>query len=186
MNVVSSIAPRELIVYACPTGELARQLDAFLDASRAQCGPNMAHRYMPHCTLTGFFHDEFSAVLVYLDALDQALAQAFRVRPSNAIKVTGMRFLDDFHFLALESDWLQQLTAGFAARATSATRRDEVRLKDQLHVSLAYGFDSAQGPRLAQLAREMVHASAPVAWELRFYERHIGDRWTLHKAWALG
>jgi ubiquitin-associated SH3 domain-containing protein len=185
VNVASSTATRELIVYACPTGELARQLDAFLDASRTQCGPNTAHRYMPHCTLTGFFHDGFSAVPVYLAALDQALAQALPVRPSDAIKIAGIRFLDNFYFLVVESVWLQQLAADFAARAISSTRRDAVRLKDQLHVSLAYGFDPAQGTRLAQLAREMVHASAPVEWELRFYERHTGDRWTMHKAWAL-
>ena len=72
---------------------------------------------MPHCTLTGFFHDEFSAMPVYMAALDQALAQALPVRPSDAIKITGMRFLDNFYFLAVESVWLQQLAADFAARA---------------------------------------------------------------------
>lgn len=186
MSATTSTLVRELILYACPMGELARQLDAFLDASRAQCGPNTAHRYMPHCTLTGFFHDELSAVPAYLAALDEALAQSLPVWSGDAIKISGMRLLDGFYFLAVESAWLQQFTAGFVARAISSTRRDAVRLKDQLHVSLAYGFEPVHGSRLAQLAREMVHASAPVGWELRFYERHPGDRWTLHKSWALG
>jgi ubiquitin-associated SH3 domain-containing protein len=186
VSVAASILMRELIVYACPTGELARQLDAFYDMSRAECGPNTAHRYMPHCTLTGFFHDEFSAIPTYLMALDQALAQAQLARPSDAIRISGMRFLDNFYFLAVESAWLQQLAAGFAQRAVSSTRPDAVRLKDQLHVSLAYGFAPEHGQCLTQLARQMVDASAPVGWELRFYERHTGDRWTLHKAWTLG
>jgi ubiquitin-associated SH3 domain-containing protein len=184
--VITSTTLRELILYACPTGELARQLEAFMDASRAQCGPNTAHRYMPHCTLTGFFHDEFSAVPIYLTALEQALAQALPAWSGDAIKISGMRFMDDFYFLAVESAWLSQLAADFAGRAISSTRRDAVRLKDLLHVSLAYGFDPAQAQRLMQLAHEQVDASAPVGWEVRFYERHSGDRWTLHKAWPLG
>ena len=45
----------KLIVYACPVGELAEQLETYFSKSRLACGPNQAHQYMPHCTLTGFF-----------------------------------------------------------------------------------------------------------------------------------
>ncbi|MEO0802793.1 MAG: hypothetical protein AAFY57_11025 [Cyanobacteria bacterium J06642_2] len=48
---------RELILYACPVGSLVEQLDCYFQKSLQLCGHNTAHLYMPHCTLTGFFHD---------------------------------------------------------------------------------------------------------------------------------
>ena len=176
---------RELIAYACPTGELARQLGMFFDASFLRCGPNTAHRYMPHCTLTGFFHDELSALPAYQEALDCAHARALVIRPVNAIAITGMRFQDNFYYLEVDSPWLLCLTADFVARAASPTRRDGLRLKDMLHLSLAYGFEPAKGTCLMRLAREMVDPTAPVGWELRLYEHHLGDRWTVHGTWPL-
>ena len=55
---MSAIAICEFIVYACPVGTLAGQLDLFFARSRAECGENAAHAYPPHCTLTGFFHSQ--------------------------------------------------------------------------------------------------------------------------------
>ncbi|CAN5634059.1 hypothetical protein BH23CYA1_BH23CYA1_13090 [soil metagenome] len=45
----------QFIFYACPTGPLAQQLATSFERTQRICGPNTAHAYMPHCTLTGFF-----------------------------------------------------------------------------------------------------------------------------------
>ena len=183
----------EFIVYACPTGELAQQLATYFDRARAECGPNTAHRYMPHITLTGFFHDEPTAIRLYVEALGQAHAAWVQSRAAgngkgsthDGIQIAAMRFQDEFHFLQIESPCLQQITAHFANLADSPTRRDALRLKDWLHLSLAYEFRPEHRARLVQLATQLVDISAPVAWELRFYERRASDEWLQHAAWLL-
>ncbi|MGC1309940.1 MAG: hypothetical protein WA885_22160 [Phormidesmis sp.] len=52
----------QLILYVCPTGPMARQIETYFEQSQQRYGPNAAHAYMPHCTLTGFFEDEEGAV----------------------------------------------------------------------------------------------------------------------------
>ncbi|MEB3356577.1 MAG: hypothetical protein VKK04_07610 [Synechococcales bacterium] len=161
---------REFIVYACPVGDLAQQLEAYFEKSRA-IAPNKAHDYMPHCTLTGFFHDQKAAIPTYCTALDQALREARSNQPKPAIAIQGLAFHPQWHGLELASDWIKQLIAHFARQARSASRRDDLRLKDWLHLSLAYGFDERYNEPLQQLALTLVNPAAAVDWELRFYER---------------
>lgn len=177
---------RELILYACPIGPLAEQLDCFFQKSLQLCGPNTAHRYMPHCTLTGFFHDEGSSIPAYMDALERALSGTLTAA-SPEIAVTGMYFKQGFHFLAIASPWLQQLTATFAQLAQSSTRTDEIRLKTDLHVSLAYGFAPDMEETLRAIAEDLLEGEAADVggWELRFYERGDENQWFLHGSWAL-
>jgi len=184
---LTSHLPRELIVYACPTGELAAQLQTYFDATRAALGPNTAHRYMPHISLTGFFHDENSAIPSYGTALQAALQTVMPLRPQDgsAIQITGMRFQDAFHYLQIASPWLTRLSAEFARIAESPTRIDAVRVKDFLHLSLAYGFEPQHAARLAQFARELVNTRSQVDWELHFYERHDDNCWTSRERWPL-
>ena len=177
----------ELIVYACPTGELAAQLRNYFDTTRAAVGANTAHRYMSHISLTGFFHDQQSAFAGYATALQNSLqtVMAWGADGDRTIHIAGMRFQDAFHYLQIDSPWLTQLSVEFARTAESATRIDAVRVKDFLHLSLAYGFELQHGMRLAQFARELVNYRSQVGWQLHFYERHAGDLWTLHKSWTL-
>ena len=77
------------------------------------------------------------------------------------------------------------LIADFARTAHSPTRRDTLRLKDWLHLSLAYAFAPEQHATLADLARALVDPWAPVSWELRFYERHEDRSWICHARWSL-
>ncbi|NTU84382.1 MAG: hypothetical protein HGA45_34305 [Chloroflexales bacterium] len=180
-----SSTAREYIVYACPLGRLARQLATYYSESRAVCGPNAAHQYMPHCTLTGFFHDEPASVPAYTQALDAALSRARPTRPDPVLQVSGLLLSETFHGLLLESPWLKGLTADFAASAPAVMRHDHIRLKSWLHLSLAYEFPPEQHHQLATLAHDLVEIAAPVSWELRFYERHADISWTCHAYWSL-
>jgi hypothetical protein len=176
----------ELIVYACPLGPLAEQLAAYFAAAQRACGPNTAHQYMPHCTLTGFFHDTVASAAFYAQQLDIAIANYLPDRPTPPIRIIDLLLTPDFHGLQLESLWIRQVVAEFASRAAvSATRSDTLRLKDWLHLSLAYGFEPAHHEQLAALARQYVDITASVHWELRLYERHTDSSWTQHHACAI-
>jgi hypothetical protein len=168
----------ELILYACPTGPLADAIVAYWATVRSELGANTAHDYMPHVTLTGFFHDEPASI----DRHRATLAALVEGAPSPAgeVRVTGSLFQPDHHLLTVEAPWCRALAASFQER------RQGVRVKDQLHVSLAYGFSAEDGPTLERLGRTLVDPTLPAAWELRFYERTAPGRWCLHGSWPLG
>jgi hypothetical protein len=175
----------ELIVYACPLGELADQLAGFFAESRRRCGPNAAHAYMPHCTLTGFFHDDLAHLPGYIRTLGAALQRARPRQPQPVIQVEELRLEPGFYYLALAAPWLRGVIADFAHDATTPAPADRLRLKTDLHLSLAYEFSPAQATTLASLARELVSPTAPAGWELRLYERHAGGTWLCHAKWPL-
>ncbi len=175
----------KFIVYACPEGDLAAQLDLYFQKSRALCGPNTAHDYMPHCTLTGFFEEASRAVPNYVQRLDRAYRLLERSRPDPVMVIKGLVVRPDWHGLELESPWLKKLMVTFACTATSPTRKDPLRLKDWLHLSLAYGFASEQTSTLADLAQTQVDPTAAVTWELRFYQRNPDNSWICHRRWPL-
>ena len=181
----TSDQPSTWIVYACPLGELAEQIERYYAASLAACGANAAHSYMAHCSLTGFFHDDHDTVHTYVDALDAAVRRARPTQPQPALTISELMLDPEFHGLLLSSPWLQTLIADFAHTAHSPTRRDALRLKDWLHLSLAYAFPPHQHAALAALTRDLVDISAPVNWDLRFYERHAHSAWTCHARWQL-
>jgi ubiquitin-associated SH3 domain-containing protein len=54
------------------------------------------------------------------------------------------------------ADWLKALMMDFAARVDSPTRTDALRLKDWLHLSLAYGFSPASAVPLETLVHRDV------------------------------
>ncbi|MCG8350097.1 MAG: hypothetical protein MI924_20210 [Chloroflexales bacterium] len=170
----------KLIVYACPTGQLADQIAAYYARSHAECGPNAAHAYPPHCTLTGFFHDDVESIPRYKNALAAALQRAKPQQPTPVITISDLVIDERFLYLQLDSPWLIALITDFAATVDSPSRRDPLRLKDWLHLSLAYEFPPSQYPSLAQLARELVDISASVGWQLRLYERYADADWTCH------
>jgi len=172
----------ELIVYACPTGALADQLTHYLERTRREFGPNAAHRYPAHITLTGFFHDFPASVPAYRTWLKTALQRM--PRPAD-VRIKDVMLELNFHGLLIESAWLKQFAASFAAMAHSLTRADTLRLKDWLHLSLAYEFPPEQHEPLKAIAREMIDVRAEVAWELRFYERVGKDQWRCLSAWPL-
>ena len=169
------------IVYACPVGELATQLETYFDKSRHCCGPNTAHDYMPHCTLTGFFEDVSSAMPRYTQSLERSLKRLRRSQPTPPLEVQTLTFRPDWYGLELSSDWLRKLVLDFVCTATSPTRKSPLRPKDWLHLSLAYGFAPEQAECLKSLAMDLVDAQATVTWELRFYQQHPDRSWTCHQ-----
>ncbi|MEM9118580.1 MAG: hypothetical protein AAGD09_11935 [Cyanobacteria bacterium P01_F01_bin.56] len=171
----------KLIVYACPVGELAEQLATFFAKSRAACGPNTAHQYMPHCTLTGFFEDQTNSIPKYTQALERSLKRYRRSQPAPPITVTDITFRSEWQGLELSSDWLKKLVLDFACTATSLSRKTPLRPKDWLHLSLAYGFETHQHQALMTLAQDLIEIQASVEWELRFYQQHSNGTWTCHQ-----
>ena len=71
----------------------------------------------------------------------------------------------------------------FAQIEASPTRKEDIRLKDWLHLSLAYGFESTSQEKLAVLARETIDLTVDVAWELRFYQ--LDSTWKCLQSWNL-
>lgn len=170
-----------MIVYACPHGELAEQIETYFEKSRLTCGPNSAHQFMPHCTLTGFFEDTVSSVPKYTQKLERSLKRFRRSQPEPAIEVKELAFRPDWHGIELSSEWLQKLVLDFVCTATSPTRKSPLRPKDWLHLSLAYGFVSDQVEVLQSLAQDLVDPQSPVGWELCFYQRNPDNSWICHQ-----
>ncbi len=175
----------ELILYACPLGPLAEQIKRYFDTAKTRFSWNPANDYMPHCSLTGFFHDYKDAITSYIYAMDMVMYHNRKTMPSPAMTVSEFQFREDFHGLILSSDWLLQLTADFAVIAPASTRKDDLRLKRWLHLSLAYQFPEAEHHRRTALAQKLVTPEAPVSWNLCFYQRHPDNRWTCHGQWPL-
>ncbi|MEM8809425.1 MAG: hypothetical protein AAGF01_25670, partial [Cyanobacteria bacterium P01_G01_bin.38] len=137
----------QFILYACPIGPLAEQLETYFEKSQQLCGPNAAHAYMPHCTLTGFFNDDECAIAPYIRTLENVLAANRALIPKPPILIKQLTFRSDWHGLELSADGLKQLVAIFADQAASPTRLEPLRLKDWLHLSLAYEFNAPCEPR---------------------------------------
>ena len=176
----------ELIIYACSVGPLADQLAIYFQRTKHEVGPNAAHGYMPHCTLTGFFHDEAASIPVYAQTLTEALRwKRNSTEPQAAIAIDEMILAPDFHYLKLSSPWLTLLVQHFAAHVQSPSRIDALRLKDWLHLSLAYQFPAEQHPTLMAIAKDIIDPLAPVAWHLCLYERLPNHSWQCHQQWAL-
>lgn len=173
------------IVYACPTGEMAEQLSVYFEKSRIACGPNAAHQYMPHCTLTGFFEDVPGAVPQYTQKLERSLKRFRRSQPDPVIKVKDLVFRADWHGLELSSEWLKKLTVDFVCTATSPTRSSRLRPKDWLHLSLAYDFPPNEVDTLETLAVDLIDPQTPVGWDLRFYQQNPDKSWLCHRSLRL-
>lgn len=174
----------EFIIYACPLGKLNQQIENFFHKSLSLCGENKAHKYMPHCTLTGFFSDEISSIAYYIEAL----GKAYSITKDNldlSITIQQLTFQDDWHGIELKADGLKQLITKFAEIEKSPTRKEELRLKDWLHLSLAYEFNPEERDKLQKLATDIIDLQTSVDWELRFYQKNPNWTWKCLKKWTI-
>ena len=171
----------QFIIYACPVGELNTQIETYFIKSRELYGANSAHKYMPHCTLTGFFTEDFNLIPFYLQALDAAYSSA--KNNSLNVAIAKLHFAKDWHGLELQAQGLKQLVCNFAY--SDLTPPEKLRLKDWLHLSLAYGFNPEYREQLQNLAIETIDLQAKVNWELRFYQKNSDWTWQCLKAWNI-
>lgn len=180
-----SIINCQFIIYACPVGELNDQLEVYFSKSLQLCGENTAHKYMPHCTLTGFFSDSYNSIPVYLEALDRAYKNAKHNNLSLGIEIKQLTFSKNWHGLELKADGLKQLIVNFSQIESSPTRTKGIRLKDWLHLSLAYDFDCQDRDKLKSLAEELIDLNSMVNWELRFYQKNPDWIWKCLQSWSI-
>lgn len=171
----------QFIIYACPVGELNSQIETYFTKSRQLCGANSAHKYMPHCTLTGFFTED-DAIPSYIQALDAAYNSA-KDKVALDVAIAKLHFAKDWHGLELQAEGLKQLIHNFAT--CDPTRQEKLRLKDWLHLSLAYGFNPEHREQLQNLAIEAIDLQAGVNWELRFYQKNPDWTWQCLKSWNI-
>ena len=173
------------IIYACPQGPLAEQVQDYLDQSRGQIGRNAAHAYQPHCTLTGFFEDDPRVVPGDLQRLEQLVQQSLPSCPHPPLQVRGLSLQPGWLGLNLDSPWLKQLVVAFATTAKGGRRQTPITPKSWLHLTLANDFPWAHQAPLTALARGLVNPGSAVSWELRYYQRDPEGGWHCHQAWPL-
>lgn len=175
----------QLIVYACPLGPLAEQIEIYFNKSRSLCGPNKAHGYMPHCSLTGFFYDDPAQAQHYVERLEDCYQRYWSGSSRNRIGVKGMEFKPDWHGLLLDAPILKRMMQQFAQSSATPTCQEKIRPKSWLHLSLAYGFHGNQSKRLESLAQALIQPEREVNWQLRFYRREQGNGWLCYHQWEL-
>lgn len=185
MNHQDTEPRSQFIVYACPTGALAADLEKYFVDSQALYGKNAAHQYMPHCTLTGFFADDLQSIPIYLQALDRAYLNAKNTNLPLDIEIIQLTFSENWHGLELQADGIKQLITKFTQLENSPTRQEAIRTKDWLHLSLAYEFEENYAEQLQNLAREIIDLTASVNWELRFYQKGADWSWKCWQTWLI-
>jgi hypothetical protein len=176
---------KRYIIYACPTGDLANQLATYFARSNKACGPNRAHDYMPHCSLTGFFEHEAHEVDSWSGIIEDVLSTSMSNMPRPPVHITDMAFRQHIHCLELESPWLISLTSKIISAATSQRIAKNTKPKGWLHLSLAYGFREEDAPILRHLAVETICPSSAVGWELRYYSRDERSHFECLHEWSI-
>ena len=170
-------ARRELILYATPNGELGRACERFFASVSTSGRATTAQTYPPHVTLTGFFRRSSSEV-------ERVIAEAQSIidaAPGGAVTVHPMQVRTDWLGLEITSDWLSEVARAFADQHRVEPGDDAIRLKDWLHLSLAYGTLPA-GASVADYVEEAtstIKVEAPVTWSVGLWERRGGD-WIRH------
>ncbi|XP_073696643.1 ubiquitin-associated and SH3 domain-containing protein B [Garra rufa] len=146
--------PREYVLYLKPTGPLLNQLSNFWQQSRITCGKNKAHNIFPHITLCQFFMCADGKVDALCEAL-QAVVGQWRGRFPSPLP---LEFYSSSNFIGLfVEEKVAEVIKSFAADfATEAASKADVHVephKKQLHVTLAYHFQSNHLASLEKLAK---------------------------------
>ena len=105
----------QFIVYACPVGELNKQIEIYLHQGSELYGANSAHKYMPHCTLTGFLNAESNSISVYIKALDKAYIEA-KNNLDLDIKIKQLTFNENWHGLELKAENIKNFNRQFFSK----------------------------------------------------------------------
>ncbi|XP_050966638.1 ubiquitin-associated and SH3 domain-containing protein B [Labeo rohita] len=146
--------PREYVLYLKPSGPLLNQLSNFWQQSRITCGKNKAHNIFPHITLCQFFMCADGKVDALCEALQAVVGQWKGRFPSPL----PLEFYSSSNFIGLfVEEKVAEVIKSFAADfATEAASKADVHVephKKQLHVTLAYHFQSNHLASLEKLAK---------------------------------
>ncbi|KAI7812779.1 ubiquitin-associated and SH3 domain-containing protein B [Triplophysa rosa] len=165
--------PREYVLYLKPTGPLLNQLSNFWQQSRLTCGKNKAHNIFPHITLCQFFMCEDSKVDALCEALQTAVGQ-WRGRFPSPLP---LELYSSSNFIGLfVEEKVAEVIKSFAADfATEAASKADVHVeshKKQLHVTLAYHFQSNHHATLEKLAKD-VDINLSCDWQAVLFSRDI-------------
>ncbi|NXE40452.1 UBS3B protein, partial [Ptilorrhoa leucosticta] len=177
--------PREYVLYLRPTGPLAQKLSEFWQQSKQICGKNKAHNIFPHITLCQFFMCEDSKV----DALTEALQATVMRWKCKFPAPLPLELYTSSNFIGLfvkeeSAEVLKKFAADFAAEAASKADVHVEPHKKQLHVTLAYHFQSSHLPTLEKLAQS-IDVKLGCDWVAAIFSRDI--RFVNHevKSWSL-
>ncbi|XP_068457403.1 ubiquitin-associated and SH3 domain-containing protein B [Clinocottus analis] len=165
--------PREYVLYLRPSGPLLQQLSHFWQQSRLSCGKNKAHNIFPHITLCQFFMCADGKVEALTDALQTTVAKwKGRIPMPLPLELyTSSTFIGLF----VEEQMAEVLKSFASDFATEATAKADVHVephKKQLHVTLAYHFQTSHLPILEKLAKT-VDVSSGCDWLAVLFSRDI-------------
>uniref|UniRef100_A0A8C7KDQ7 Ubiquitin associated and SH3 domain containing B n=1 Tax=Oncorhynchus kisutch TaxID=8019 RepID=A0A8C7KDQ7_ONCKI len=165
--------PREYVLYLRPSGPLLHQLSTFWQQSRVTCGKNKAHNIFPHITLCQFFMCADGKVEALSEAL-QATVGSWRGRFPNPLPLE-LYTSSNFIGLFVEEQVAEVLKDFAADFATEAATKADVHVephKKQLHVTLAYHFQTNHLAALEKLAKG-VDVSLGCDWLAVLFSRDI-------------
>ncbi|KAM8897731.1 ubiquitin-associated and SH3 domain-containing protein B isoform 2-T3 [Spinachia spinachia] len=165
--------PREYVLYLRPSGPLLQQLSHFWQQSRLSCGKNKAHNIFPHITLCQFFMCADDKV----EALTEALLTTVAKWKGRIPMPLPLELYTSSTFIGLfVEEQMAEGLKGFASDfATEAAAKADVHVephKKQLHVTLAYHFQTSHLPTLEKLAKS-VDVSSGCDWLAVLYSRDI-------------
>lgn len=172
----------ELIVYATPTGALAKQCDTYFDHLTGRGWLTTAQTYPPHVTLTGFFWRSTSTRLAVVESIDAVIRDSGPIESAD-VAVKTIAHHDGWVGLEIESKRLTDLVAQIVAADVRTADEDAIRPKDWFHLSLAYGelMGGADLGDLANLAKVLIDPKAEAGWEIAVWQRQPNGQ-TVHGA----
>ncbi|EFN88717.1 protein UBASH3A homolog [Harpegnathos saltator] len=166
---LDSDTQRQYVLYACPIGPLAKQLELFWSESK-ELGWNGAHNFIPHITLVSFFKasdeltEELANILedvVYQDRLHEHIELETYVSPN---------FMG-FFVKDINAEWLKNIAIRYVNKVAPLGIIAEPQVTP-LHLTLAYQFPSNLFQSLSS-AVEKLGPNTPANWELRLYSRDL-------------
>lgn len=165
--------PREYVLYLRPSGPLQQQLSLFWQQSRVACGKNKAHNIFPHITLCQFFMCPDAKVEALVDALQSTVTKwkGTIPVPLPLELYTSSTFIGLFVEEQV-AEVLKSFAADFATEAAAKADAHVEPHKKQLHVTLAYHFQTNHLSVLEKLAKE-IDASSGCDWLAVLFSRDI-------------